>query len=311
MADANSTADRRMEGKRYRMSTQRYISTSFWEDKWIRSLDPSERYLYMYFLTNPLTNIAGAYKITIDRIAFDTGYDERTLRPMIQRFEKSKKAYFYSDEWIILPSWPKHQKWEIKKTIKKGIEAILYGIPDNVKRYMVSIGYLYPIEGYEYSPSYSDSDSDIDLDIDADSGKKSSVSKKQEAKHEYGSEKNVLLTDAQYSKLVADLGEAMALACIEELSQSKAMKGYKYKRDDLAIRKWVIDAVKKKGVPPQAIPDPKHIDLILCPVCETNERPTVRGCCTKCGFFLDPSWINDPEIVEEQKAAWLKASANA
>lgn len=238
------------------MSTQRYISTSFWEDKWIRSLDPAERYLYMYFLTNPLTNIAGAYKITIDRISFDTGYDERTLRPMIQRFEKAKKAYFYSDEWIILPSWPKHQKWEIKKTIQKGIEAILHNTPDNVKQYMVSIGYLYPIEGYKYSPSYSDSDSDsdIDSDIDAESEKKSSISKKQEAKHEYGSEKNVLLTDAQYSKLVADLGEALALACIEELSQSKAMKGYKYKRDDLAIRKWVIAAVKAKGQSGQTLP---------------------------------------------------------
>lgn len=130
-------------------------------------------------------------------------------------------------------------------------------------------------------------------------------------KHKYGSESNVLLSDTQYRKLESDIGAPMLCACIEELSQAKAMKGYKYKRDDLAIRKWVIGAVKKKGVPLQASPAPKHIDLTLCPVCGTNERPTVRGCCVKCGFFLDPSWINDPEIVEEQKAAWLKASANA
>jgi uncharacterized protein YdaU (DUF1376 family) len=65
-------------------------------------------------------------------------------------------------------------------------------------------------------------------------------------KHEYGPEKNVMLTDAQYSKLVADYGEAMAKDCIEELSTAKAMKGYKYKRDDLAIRKWVVRAVTEK-----------------------------------------------------------------
>jgi hypothetical protein len=67
-----------------------------------------------------------------------------------------------------------------------------------------------------------------------------------EPRHEYGPEKNVLLTDKQYESLLADLGETVLKACIDELSTAKAMKGYKYKRDDLAIRKWVVDAVKNK-----------------------------------------------------------------
>lgn len=70
---------------------------------------------------------------------------------------------------------------------------------------------------------------------------------KEEVRHEYGSEKNVLLTDSQYARLERELGSSFLLDCIEELSTSKAMRGYKYKRDDIAIRKWVIDAVKKKG----------------------------------------------------------------
>jgi N-terminal phage replisome organiser (Phage_rep_org_N) len=76
---------------------------------------------------------------------------------------------------------------------------------------------------------------------------------KKEPKHEYGSEKNVNLTDKQYQSLVTDLGLTMATACIEELSTRKAMKGYSYKRDDLAIRNWVIEAVKKKEVKPGGI----------------------------------------------------------
>ena len=63
-------------------------------------------------------------------------------------------------------------------------------------------------------------------------------------RHEYGSEKNVLLTDAQYQKFQNEMPQAALDACIDELSTSKAMKGYKYKRDDLAMRKWVIDKVK-------------------------------------------------------------------
>jgi uncharacterized protein YdaU (DUF1376 family) len=87
-------------------------------------------------------------------------------------------------------------------------------------------------------------------------------------KHEYGTEKNILLTDAQYASLVASLGEPMTLACIEELSTAKAMKGYKYKRDDLAIRKWVVEAVKAKasggnrfGAPPRVMTRTEELEL--------------------------------------------------
>jgi len=128
------------------MATQRYVSTSFWDDKWIRSLNPSDRYLYLYLMTNPLTNIAGVYEITIDRIAFDTGYDERTLRPMLDRFARDGKAFFYQGEWMILPTWPKHQKWEKSSKIRKGIASLLKTLPTDLLSYMVQIGYRYPID---------------------------------------------------------------------------------------------------------------------------------------------------------------------
>jgi len=150
------------------MGSQRYISTSFWNDKWIRSQNPSERYLYMYLLTNTETNIAGVYQTTIDRIAYDTGYDERTVRPMLAKFAEAGKAHFFDDEWIILPSWPKHQKWEIKPTIKKGMDAILEKLPQKVIEYLKLAQYQYNIIGYSYRPSYSDIDLDIDIDIDLD-----------------------------------------------------------------------------------------------------------------------------------------------
>lgn len=163
------------------MATQRYISTSFWTDKWIRDLDPSERYLYMYFLTNPQTNIAGIYQITLDRMAFDTGYDERTLRPMIDRFAKAKKAYFIEDEWIILPSWPKHQKVTENNNIRVGIDTILKSVPDKVWSFIKKIEYQYAYidninrgsKGLEdpYKPldrvlNYINTDTDTDTDID-------------------------------------------------------------------------------------------------------------------------------------------------
>ena len=135
------------------MSIKRYIDTSFWEDKWIRKLDPSERYVYMYLLTNPLTNIAGIYQITIDRMAFDTGYDERTLLPMIARFAEHKKVFYFEDEWMILVNWTKHQKVSEKDNNRIGIHRILQALPQEVYEYAVESGYYYkylhssPLEG--------------------------------------------------------------------------------------------------------------------------------------------------------------------
>ena len=39
------------------MSVQRYVDTGFWEDAWVETITPLERYLYLYLITNPLTNI--------------------------------------------------------------------------------------------------------------------------------------------------------------------------------------------------------------------------------------------------------------
>lgn len=148
------------------MSTQRYISTSFWDDGWIQTLDPSEKLLYLYLMTNPLTNIAGVYKITIRRMCFDTGFNADTVGHILGKFEKAKKAYLHG-EYIILPSWPQHQKAEDRSKIKKGIDAIIKSLPVNLVEYMVSIGYRYHIEGYTYRSNYSDSDSDLDPDCDS------------------------------------------------------------------------------------------------------------------------------------------------
>jgi hypothetical protein len=153
------------------MATQRYISTSFWDDEWIQTLDPSEKLLYLYLMTNPLTNIAGVYKITDRRISFDTGFNLDTITHIFRKFEKAGKVY-RKGEYVALPSWPKHQQWEKRSKIKDGIVAILKTLPPELLDYMVHIGYKYPIDTlsipYTYPSNYIDSDSDIDSDIDSD-----------------------------------------------------------------------------------------------------------------------------------------------
>ena len=68
-------------------------------------------------------------------------------------------------------------------------------------------------------------------------------------KHKIGNYKNVLLTDEEIQKLYEKLGMQKAVAVINNYSELKEMKGYKYKSDYLAILRWGIEAYNKQKVP--------------------------------------------------------------
>ena len=67
------------------------------------------------------------------------------------------------------------------------------------------------------------------------------------SKQKYGNYQRVKLTDAERESLITEYGKTFFEACIKELDEYKQQTGKKYNDDNLAIRKWVIDAVKKKG----------------------------------------------------------------
>lgn len=68
-----------------------------------------------------------------------------------------------------------------------------------------------------------------------------------EKKHKNGTFQNVLLSDSELMKLCEELGPDKAKAVIDNFSELKEMKGYKYKSDYLALKKWGIDAYEKRN----------------------------------------------------------------
>jgi hypothetical protein len=123
---------------------QRYISTSFWDDEWVHSLKPLEKMVYLYLLTNPLTNIAGVYKIMDQRICFDIGLGEKEIAQIIQKFENAGKAY-RMDEYIVIPTWPKHQQWEKRPTIRDGIVGCLQDLNHDYLKKLDELGYQFDL----------------------------------------------------------------------------------------------------------------------------------------------------------------------
>lgn len=69
---------------------------------------------------------------------------------------------------------------------------------------------------------------------------------KKSIKHKHGEYQHVLLTDSEFNKLAEDFGEDTRSKLIKFLDEYIEMKGYKAKNHNLAIRKWVVDAVKEQ-----------------------------------------------------------------
>lgn len=155
------------------MATQRFISTSFWDDEWIITLKPDEKLVYLYLMTNTLTNIAGVYKISIKRIVYDTDLTKSIIEKTLLRFEEAKKAYYFG-EYIVIPSWPKHQRVDHHPKLKAGIYAVLDSLSYDLICFLRKVCYCFDLSRYDSLSETTDSERlssnylDPDLDLDTD-----------------------------------------------------------------------------------------------------------------------------------------------
>ena len=102
----------------------RVVNTKFWTDAYITELDPSEKLIFIYLITNNLTNICGIYEITLRQISFDTGFELETVKRILQRFERDGKVA-YKDGWVAIRNFIKNQNQgspQVKKGIKREFE---------------------------------------------------------------------------------------------------------------------------------------------------------------------------------------------
>lgn len=88
------------------MAKNRFINTRFWSDNFVVELNPLDRYLFLYLLTNEHTNICGIYELPLKTMADETGIEKEMLLKMLKRL---KSKIFYIDGWIYLKNFTKHQ----------------------------------------------------------------------------------------------------------------------------------------------------------------------------------------------------------
>ena len=88
-----------------------------------------------------------------------------------------------------------------------------------------------------------------ELKIELEKEKELKKDIEKDTKHKLGTYFNVLLSDKELQKLVDELGSEKTGAVIANFSELKEMKGYKYKSDYLAIKKWGIRAYEENQAP--------------------------------------------------------------
>ncbi len=143
------------------------INTKFWDDAYSSNLDPIEKLLFLYFLTNTSSNICGIYEIPLKKIANETGVDKDMVEKVISRFEKDHKIYYRSG-WVGLVNFIKNQNQNSPK-VKKGIEIEMEKAPEIIKSLVLGKG----IDTLSHSNPNTNSNL-TKLNTSAKAGKKSS-----------------------------------------------------------------------------------------------------------------------------------------
>ena len=83
------------------MAKLRSVSTAFWSDPFIEELTPSEKLLYIYFITNEKTNMLGIYELSIKKICFETGLTKDVVQKAFDTFKISGKIKYEKKVFLI------------------------------------------------------------------------------------------------------------------------------------------------------------------------------------------------------------------
>lgn len=126
----------------------RSVNDRFWSDSWVRNLNPLDRYLFLYLLTNTHSTWCGVYELEIGMMAFESGIDKDEL--VNSMLPKLMPKIHYIDGWVCVPNWSRYHMSEngsLSPQQKKGMEDAMRKVPERIREKMHTHGipYAYPM----------------------------------------------------------------------------------------------------------------------------------------------------------------------
>lgn len=117
------------------MAKNRIVNTKIWDDKYFMVLIEDEKLLFLYFLTNALTNISGMYEIVKKRMSFDTGMSLERVDELLKLYTDDKKI-LYIDSWLCVINFIKNQT--LNPSVIIGIEREVQLVPEDIRKKFIS-----------------------------------------------------------------------------------------------------------------------------------------------------------------------------
>ncbi len=220
------------------MANYRNIHMTFWTDgKVVDDFSPEDKYVYLWCLTNPHTNLCGCYEVSIKQIANELGYDSYAVERVLKRLDTSHEVVRYNapTKELLILNWFRYN-WSQSEKLDKPLLAEIQKIKHEPFRNYLAGWYNTrgSIQGL-YDPAVT------------------STPKKAVIRHKHGEYGYVQLSDAEYEKLLKDIGEPELLRCIAYVDESAKATGNKNKWKDwnIVIRKcnrqgWGIENASAK-----------------------------------------------------------------
>lgn len=123
------------------MAIHRNIQMSFWTDtKICDEFSPNEKYMYLYLMTNPHTNLCGCYEVSVRQIVFETGLEKKTVNSLLSDL-KAKGVIDIAEETheLLLIHWHRYN-WTSSDKFRKALaESISYVRHQGFKDYLTEV----------------------------------------------------------------------------------------------------------------------------------------------------------------------------
>ena len=172
--------------------------------------------------------------------------DANTIRMALNAFEQFGMIEII-DNVITIPNWGKHQTLDSYEKKKERDRLYQRERRANQKALIEKSSDSQPTPSSDIVISEEEKEKEEEINV-----LHKCNTKKKPSKHKHGEYQNVLLTDKEHQNLVQAYGSDLAQKAIDFLDEYIEEKGYKSKSHNLAIRRWVVDAVKdREGKKPQ------------------------------------------------------------
>lgn len=128
----------------------RILYTKIWKDEFVSGLTPSDKLLFVYFITNERVNLIHCYEITEREISFDTGIDRDKIALFKEKLQTANKMHFYQN-YVFLRNASKYETYSGIKN-EKAIGQLLKIMPSDVLAWYNNIKNT-PIDTPMHTPS--------------------------------------------------------------------------------------------------------------------------------------------------------------